>query len=311
MKLGGVKNVSSALFVTGFGASMDIMRVEDSLEKSQQLLSLNYVTNHFVELMEMELIQGRDFDINNPADADQYVLINETAARKLGWEEYPLGKMISPSDRPDRPFKVLGVIKDFHYAPPHQEIGPMVYFLKKEGQPEIFIRLDEVGQPQALEKIEKTWKVMFPSLPFTYNYLDQVMDEIYIDEEKLLRLMGLFTLFSIFIALLGLFSLSSYITEQYTRVIGIKKVFGASSFMIVSQLSGQHLILIFIACMISIPVCWYIMDLWLSQYAYHTPIKASWFILSTLLMIFMAEATVVYQSIKAANRNPVDSLRYE
>lgn len=311
MKIGGVENVASSYFVTGFGASMDIMLVEDETRQSQQLLHLNYITQHYVDLMGMEVIQGRNFDINKPSDAERYVLINETAVSKLGWKEDPIGKKITPSDRPDQPYRVIGVLRDFHFAPLHQEIAPMVYFLKKEGQPVLSIKIAETGQARTLKKIEASWKHILPHLPFTYNYLEDALESIYTSEENLLRLMGLFTVFSIFIALLGLFSLSSYLTEQYTRVIGIKKVFGASSLSIVFQLSRQHFTLILLACIISVPLCWYLMDMWLNQFAYRTPIKAQWFILSTGLMLLLAELTVIFQSIKAANRNPVDSLRYE
>lgn len=311
IKISGVENVSSALFITGLGSSMDIMRVEDEGNQSQQLLHLNYITDHFVDLMEMEIVAGRNFDADNPADADCYVLINQTAAIRLGWEDEPLGRKISPSDNKGEPFQVIGVIKDFHYAPLHEEIAPMVYFLKNEAQPEIFIRLGLEAHKASLNKIEMTWKNMYPHLPFTYNYFDQIISKNYRSEEKLLRLVGIFALFSIFIALLGLFSLSSYLTEQYTHVIGIRKVFGASTFAIVMQLSRQYLILLLIACIITIPTSWYLMNSWLSQFAYHISTKPQWFIMSALAVIILAELTVIYQSIKAAQRNPADSLRYE
>ena len=311
LKISGVNGVSSAMFITGIDGNMDIMKVEDSGQVSQQLIGLNFITDHFVNLMGMDIIKGRDFNIVNQTDAGKHVLINETAANKLGWADDPLGKELSPSDNEGDPYKVIGVIKDFHFAPLHQAIGPMVYFLRKTGQKEIFVKISSTAQPVTIKKIEKAWKRIHPELPFTYNFLSQEMKTVYSGEQKLLQLMGMFALISIFIALLGLFSLSSYLTEQYTRVIGIKKVFGASPLSIVIQLSRQYLSLIMIACAISVPLCWYLMSLWLENFAYRVDIRISWFIISIVGLLLVAECTVIIQSMHAANRNPVDTLRYE
>ncbi|MEN8225237.1 MAG: ABC transporter permease [Bacteroidota bacterium] len=311
MQLPGILNVSSSLFITGLGSAMDIMLVEDTGQYSRALIGLNYITHHFIEMMEMKIVRGRDFNPKNLTDASKHVLINETAARKLNWSTFPIGKEITVTTRPDEPYKVIGVIEDFHYAPLYEEIGPMVYFLKDKAQQEVHIRIDQINKSTTLKMIEHIWKTMYPEIPFTYIFLDQELESAYLHEDKLLKLMSLFTIFSIFIALLGLFGLSSYITEQYTREIGIRKVFGASPFSIIHQLSRQYLTLIVLACTISMPVCWYLMELWLENFAYRTDILPWWFVATAAVVIIIAEATVIVQSLKAANKNPADTLRYE
>jgi len=311
MQIPGIEKISSSYFVTGLETAMDIMLVEDGGQRSRELIGLNYITHHFVDMMEMEIVKGRDFNPKNKTDYKDHILINETAARKLGWEFDPLGKEIAESAKPNNPFKVIGVIKDFHYAPLHQKIGPMVYFLKENAQTEINIRISEINKKKTIKMLEHTWKTLHPEVPFTYIFLDQELGAAYKQEDKLLKLMGMFTLFSIFIAFLGLFGLSSFMTEQYTREISIRKVFGSSPLSIIYQLTRQYLLLIILACIIAMPVCWYLMTIWLDNFAYRTEIHIWWFIITALAVILVAEATVIFQSMKAANRNPADTLRYE
>ncbi|HSG68207.1 MAG TPA: FtsX-like permease family protein, partial [Bacteroidales bacterium] len=311
LHIAGVRQVSSAMFVTGLDGAMDIMLVEDKGQRSQQLISLNYVTDHFVDLMGMRILAGRDFIPNNKTDFRSHVLINETAVRKLGWEDNPLGREIAESAASDKPYKVVGVIRDFHYAPLNEEIGPMVFFLRDKGQSQIHIKLEGRNISKTIRQIEMLWKEVYPENPFTYSFLDAGLRNTYMHEDKLLKLMGVFTMFSILIALLGLFGLSSYITEKYTREIGIRKVFGASPFTIVIHLSKQYIYLIILACIISMPICWYIMENWLTGFAYRTEINPWWFALTGTTVIIVALCTVIFQSLRAASRNPVEALRYE
>lgn len=311
MQISTVEAVSSSYFVTGLASAMDILYVQDSGQQSKELMSVNFINHGFIDLMGIDILQGRDFDPANVSDGDKYILVNEAAIAKLGWGLNPLGQEIAESAAPDKPYKVIGVMKDFHFLPLHQEIGPMVYFLRRSAQPEIHIRLNEKNQAKTIKLIEHNWKTLFPDLPFTYIFLDQELKAEYLHEDKLFKLMGMFTLFSILIALLGLFGLSSYLTEQYTREIGIKKVFGAEPLTIIYNLSRQYLFLIILACTVAMPVCWYLMSLWLENFAYRTDIYFSWFLLTGLAVLIIAELTVIFQSMKAANRNPAETLRYE
>jgi len=311
LQITGVEKVSSAYFVTGLTSAMDILYVQDTGQQTKELMSVNFTTHDFIDLMGIEIIQGRDFDPGNESDADKYIIINEAAADKLGWRQDPLGKEIAESANPEKPYKVIGVMKDFHYMPLHQQIGPMVYFLKEDAQSEIHVRLNGKNMAKTIKMIEHNWKLLHPDLPFTYIFLDQELESEYLHEDKLLKLMGMFTLFSIFIALLGLFGLSSFLTEQYTREIGIRKVFGANPLTIVYNLTRQYLILIILACVVAMPLCWYLMSLWLENFAYRTNIFISWFLFTGLAVIVVAEVTVIFQSMKAASRNPSETLRYE
>ncbi len=311
LSIPGVEKMSSAMFMIGMGGGMDILMVEDSGGMVKELIGMNYINHHFVDVMGLKITHGRDFDEKNRNDAEKFVLINETAAQKFGWMDDPLHRKIAESANYEHKYEVIGVIRDFHYTPLHQEIGPMIFFLKEEPQPEIHLRLSGQHTGKTIKMIEHAWAEIHPDIPFSYVFLDQELEHIYLKEDKLTKLMGLFTLFSIFIALLGLFSLSSYLTEQYTREISIRKVFGASSWSVVYHLSKQYLFLVIIACILSMPVGWYLMQLWLENFAYRIKIQPWWFILTGLAVVLIAECTVIYQSLKAANRNPSETLRHE
>jgi putative ABC transport system permease protein len=307
----GVIEVSNSMFPTGLGAAMDIMKVEDSAGFSQELIGLNFVYHHYIKLMGMQVILGRDFDESSRTDAEQAVLINETAAKKLGWQEDPIGKRLSLSADYDHFYRVTGVIRDFHYAPLHEEIGPMVYFLMEEPQQSMAIRISGYERKNTIDEIQKAWEGLFPDIPVSYVFLDHELNASYLKEDKLGKLMGTFTLISILIGLLGLFSLSSYLTEQYTREIAIRKVFGAGIFSIIYRLSRQYLMFVLTGSIIAMPFCWIFMQSWLDNFAYRIELQAWWFLLIMIVVALVAEMTVIYQSVITAVRNPSDSLRHE
>jgi putative ABC transport system permease protein len=173
------------------------------------------------------------------------------------------------------------------------------------------IRISGHDRKKTMNHVRKTWESLHPDIPISYVFLEQELKGSYHSEDKLMKLMSTFTMISIFIALLGLFSLSSYLTEQFTREIAIRKVFGAGTFSIIYRLSKQYLFLVLVGSIVALPVSWMFMENWLENFAYRIELQAWWFLLIMLLVILTAEATVMYQSHKAAIRNPSESMRHE
>jgi putative ABC transport system permease protein len=269
------------------------------------------VADHdFVKTFEMELAKGRDFSREFPSDSSAY-LINEEAAKELGWDE-PLGKMLSmPAvHRPNSP--VIGVLKDFHFRSLREKIGAVVLFIPPAPWLTVCtIRLSTTNVEEGLKSIEKTWSAFDPAHPFTFSFFDNSVGNLYAAERTLGRLVGFFTFIGIFIACLGLFSLAAFVTEQRTKELGIRKVLGASIPSIALLLSKNLLVLVLTGFVIAAPASYFIMEKWLGGFAYRTDISPLIFVVSGLGTMLLAWVTVSYKVIKAGLANPVQSLRSE
>jgi len=175
----------------------------------------------------------------------------------------------------------------------------------------IFIRIAPENYAAAIKFLQNTWNRIAPQHPFDYHFLDEDFDKLYWDEQRLGKIFGYFTLLAVFIACLGLYGLATYVAEQKTKEIGIRKVLGSSVFGIVSLLSKEFAKWVLAANIIAWPVAYFIMHLWLQNFAYRTNIKIWAFFLSAFLTLIIALLTISYRSLKAALANPVHSLHYE
>jgi putative ABC transport system permease protein len=207
--------------------------------------------------------------------------------------------------------KVIGVVKDFYFQSLHQEIGPMFIFLTEKANDFLNIRIAPEDPQAAIGMIRQGWELMNPNVPFIYYTLEEHLADQYVKEEKLRQFIGYFALLSVFISLLGLFGLSSFMIDRKTKNVGIRKVLGASAASLVYLLVREFLWLILIAWIVAVPVGWLLMDIWLQHFAYRIRIGWVWFALSGLIVLIMAMATVIFQTYKAANSNPVDVVKYE
>jgi putative ABC transport system permease protein len=264
----------------------------------------------FLKTYEIELLEGRDFSRDFGSDKKGAFLINQTAAAKLGWKEQTVGKKIGYSREVMRP--IVGIVKDFHYRSLKQIIGPLAIYLRPRHETYLSIKMKTDDISGTLSYIEKIWNVFEKERSFEYFFVDENFDSLYHSEERLSQIITLFSFIAIFVACLGLFGLASYTAEQRTKEIGIRKVLGASTGLIVVQLSGNFLRWIFIANMIAWPLTYFVMkNYWLSNFPFRIPITLLTFIAAGLIAVVVALLTVSYQSVKAALANPVDSLRYE
>ena len=303
--------------ILGVSASLDLpttIRRTSTIEWEEQgerrKLGLNYtfVDYDFFNVYDIEVTKGRKFSEDFSTDKEQAVVINEAAARNLGWEE-PIGRRFQTQGRE---WTVIGVIKDFHFQSLYWEIAPLVFlFHEGRGIDYFSIKVSPSNIPGTLGFIEEKWIKFSPEFPFQYAFLNERVDKIYKAEQKLGQSFNTFTLVALFIACLGLIGLASFISEQKRKEIGIRKVLGADFQSIIVLLARDFVKCIAVAAVIAWPIGYFVMERWLQNFVYRTGIGIEIFILSGLLTFVIALTTVSYQSIKDALANPVDSLRYE
>jgi putative ABC transport system permease protein len=267
-----------------------------------------YVDEDFIETLEINLASGRNFSREFVTDSSA-ILLNETAAKKFGWEN-PLGQqLITPGDSLWRG-RVIGVVKDFHFESLHKPIQQLVIRHQPFYQ-YVSVRLRSENIAAAVQFVESTWRTFVPQQPFEFSFLDQDFDALYRAEARTGKIFGIFAALAIFIACLGQFGLAAFTIQKRTKEIGIRKVLGASVASIIGLLSKEFVKLVVIAMLIAAPMAYFIMNRWLQDFAYHINIGAETFILAGGAALAIALLTVSLQSIKAALANPVESLRYE
>ena len=265
----------------------------------------------FLETYQMELVEGKNFTGNTLADSST-VIINEAAAKILGWDE-PLGKRLRV---PEREFEaeVVGVVKDFHFRSLHEKIGPMVlgYWNNPVRVIDYFTaRISGRDIPGTLAYLEDVHNRVDKVTPFEYNFLDERLQNYYQSDMRIGRLVGISTIVAILIACLGLFGLAAFTAEQRTKEIGIRKVLGATVAGIFLLLSKDFMRLALIAVIIAIPIAYFALTEWLQNFAYHIAVGATAILISAALAMIILLLTISYQAIKSALVNPVKSLRYE
>ncbi|MES2732736.1 MAG: FtsX-like permease family protein [Bacteroidota bacterium] len=263
----------------------------------------------------LEVIAGRNFDIANPADSNAF-LINETGIKTLGLNrEKVLGLTLQTGNEYEGrkvTGKIIGVVKDFNYRSVHQAIEPLLINARPHVIDQIvYVKLPADKIQEKIATLEHKWKEVLPGMGFDHWFVSQEFGRMY---EAEMRMAGLFKSFSglaIFIACLGLFGLSSYLSERRTKEIGIRKVMGASVPQILQLLFSTFLKLLIIACLVAVPLSWFATNRWLENFTYRVEVEGIIFLISILLVLLLTVLTVSYETIRAARANPVDSLRYE
>lgn len=271
------------------------------------------VDESFVPTLKMKVIEGRNF---SKAFADSSsVLLNETAAKSMGWKN-PIGKHITYHGGNDTKFTVVGILKDFNTESLHEVVAPFALFYTTSktyttNTSYVTVRVKPGDYAKTIAAITAVWKKFKPDSPFEYSFMDEDFDELYKADQTMGKVFGTFACISIAVACLGLLGLAMYTAERRTKEIGIRKVLGASVENIVTMLSKDLLKLVIVASVIAFPVAWYAMSTWLQNFAYPTDMNWWIFGMAALITMIIALATVSFQSIKAAIRNPVNSLRSE
>ena len=282
-------------------------------EKEESFATLA-VTHEHGKTVGWQFIAGRDFLRANASDSDA-VVINESAAKYIGLQN-PIGETISWKWRDDqpKPYKILGVIRDMVMESPYEPVEPTLFFVKalNGGVNWFNIRIHPaVPVSLALPKIEAVLKKLIPSAPFDYKFVDQDYALKFAAEERISKLAGFFAVLAVFISCLGLFGLASFVAEQRTKEIGVRKVLGASVYHLWILLSREFVLLVMISLLLATPIAYYFMFNWLQDYQYRAAL--SWWIFGIAggAAMLITLLTVSFQAIKAAISNPVRSLRAE
>jgi putative ABC transport system permease protein len=287
------------------------LRADDNVSQIQKTLRYD-VDYAYIPSMGMEMASGRNFSKDYPTDS-MALIINETAAKAFGWGNNAVGhNLLDPDNHGNKrkSYRVIGVVKDFHFKSLHELISPLVMKMGNNGGT-LIVKTTTRDLPGLLSSMDKRWTALTPDAPFSYSFLDDRFKRTYHSEQTTGLILGIFAGLTIFVACLGLFGLATFTAEQRTKEIGIRKILGATVTGILSLLSRDFLKLVFIAFIIAAPVAWYAMNKWLLDFAYHDAINVWIFILAASAASFITIATISFQAIKAALANPVKSLRSE
>lgn len=275
---------------------------------SHPLFNTVSVNHDFAKTIGMQIVQGRDFSRTFATDSTG-LIINEAAAKVMGFQD-PIGKTVKRGDYAS--LQIIGVAKNMVTGSPYETTRPSLYFIDKNWYSLYTVRLKSgLSTSKAIEKVGQVFKKFNPGSPFAYSFADQEYNKKFATEERIGKLAGFFATLAIMISCLGIFGLSSFIAEQRTKEIGVRKVLGASVSNLWRLLSKEFIVLVLISCLIAIPISFYYLHDWLKSFQYRTGI--SWWIGvaagSGALLITLL--TVSFQTIKAASKNPVKSLRME
>ncbi|HOY19254.1 MAG TPA: ABC transporter permease [Haliscomenobacter sp.] len=276
---------------------------------NMQIWNIDY---DYIPTLGMEMAKGRNFASNFGGDSTG-IILNETAANMLGYPD-PIGQKLYTSDGNSSvqniAYTIVGVVKNFHYESMRENVGPLAMRLGFNRWETAF-RVNMSEAPNLIAQIESKWKELAPAMPFRYQFLDEAFDEMYRAEQRIGKVALCFAFLTILIACLGLFGLVTYMTEQRTKEIGIRKVLGASVAGITTLLAKDFLRLVLLAILIASPLAWYVMKQWLANFAFRINIEWWMFVGAGVLAVLIAFLTIGWQSMRAALANPIKSLRSE
>ena len=267
----------------------------------------NAVTAHYGKTIGWELVEGRDFSDEFVSDSSAFIL-NEAAVKFIGLKN-PVGKVIHWNDEP---YTIIGVVKDLLVQSPYQPVRAAFWHLSGGKENVFLLKINPKSNVKdALRKIEEVFKRVNPAFPFEATFVDEEYARKFGDEKRIGELATFFAILAVFISCLGLFGLASFVAEQRTKEIGIRKVMGASVANLWRMLSQDFVVLVIISSLLSVPLAYYFISDWLKQFEYRTEVSWWVFMISVFGAVIVTLLTVSYQAIKASLMNPVKSLRTE
>ncbi|AYB33536.1 ABC transporter permease [Chryseolinea soli] len=307
--------LSANAHVLGVSASRDLFDGQQGITEVEEIgrsedprmISMFRMYPNFVETMGIEMALGRTF--TEPLRDSSSFILNEAAVEMLGWDKKEvIGKKIRSYSQTG---EVIGVVKDFHFTSLHATIAPLIMLVPKSKIEYLYVRVAPGDLAKTLPSLEADWKAVAPHLPFEFIMLDEHVGQMYRQDERLSQLILVFCGLSVFLAFLGLYGVISLMAEARTKEIGIRKVLGASVSAITAMLSGEFMLLVFIAVLIALPTSYYFLEQWLNNFAYRINMPIDILMLSVLLSAVLAGLAVSFRSIKAALANPIDSIKSE
>lgn len=276
------------------------------------------IDHDYFQIIEAEFVSGRDFSDEFPSDYTEAYIINEAAASFLDLEN-PVGEKLSGaaftgSSWSTKEARIVGVVKDFHFASLHDKIRPVVFSLSSEityPLSGVFVKLAPEDILQTLEVVENTWNEINPGQPPRYTFVDESIQAHYEQEARFFNVFSVFAILSIFIGCIGLFGLTAFIMKRRTKEIGIRKVLGASQLNLLAVLSEDFVRMVIVACVLGVPVTLWFMIQWLENFEYRIDIGWWVFALTAVGATVAAFLSIFYHSLKVSKANPIESIRYE
>ena len=281
--------------------TMMIPHFEDQSQKVKvEGMAVDY---HFAEAMGLKIIAGRSFSEEFGSDLTGAVILNETAVKDLGVED-PVGKQVAGKT-------IIGIVQDFNLHSIHSDIPPIKIEMTDKYVHQVAINYIPGSLDNLLPLLESKWKEMAPDRPFRYRTIEDLIESIYSSEKNLSVIISISAILSLLIAAFGLFGLTLFVTQTRTKEIGIKKVFGSGEKRIITSFLKENFILVIIASILSIPVTFYFLNSWLSNFSYRVSINFWFFVIAFALATVVVLLTVLFHSYKASRINPVEAMQYE
>lgn len=308
LQMSAIKSVSSTSSVPGTNHGALTMNVSQSGGSEIKVINTYFTDEKFIETLNIELVNGRFFSKEFSTDPQQAFVINEAAAKFLGWDNPIDKKIVSPLGQDG---KVVGVVKDFNYKSLHSSIEPLVLMNTPQSQGFLLIRIAGPAILESVKQVSEFWKEFDNAHPYEYFFLDEKFQDQYVKEQRLVKIFIYFSTLAILISCLGLIGLAIFTNELKTKEIAIRKTLGASRLQVLRLLSIDFLILILLANVISWPVSYYLISNWLSQFAYQAPLNALPFLLGMIIAFAISLLTISYFANKAAKGDIISALKHD
>ncbi len=296
---------------TGTSGSQSKIYTADT-SQAVLMARLGYVDENYFEMMEIPVVEGRYFSKDFSTDQDEAIILNETAVRELGWDN-PIGKEFNPrsDDSTAANLKVVGVVRDYNYYSLLSPIEPAAYFYYPNRFYMMVIKMNPAKMKSVITSLENKWSGLFPKVPFDGYFMDEMFERQYKNQINSMKVFGMFAIICIVISCLGLYGLVAYMVTQRTKEIAIRKALGSSANKIIKLINTDFVKLILISSIIAVPIAFYYMTKWLSNFVYRIDLSWYYFAIAIVAALVIAVLTNIFHTVKAALKNPADSLRYE
>ena len=307
----GIENVGAASNIPGRTFGRMGLFPEGAANDDIWIWSTFSIDPDLIAALDMEIVEGRNFRSGNDNSDEFSVIINETAVKQLGWDN-PIGMKIFGDPSDSLGAEVIGVVKDFHFITMHQNIEP-VLINPLSGNPARYIaaKMEKGRIDEALDYAEAKWQEFFPDYPFSFIFLDDEFNSLYSRDLNTGIIVKIFSLLTIFVACLGLLGLSSHSINQRRKEIGIRKVLGATTGEMTRLLLLNFVQWVALANIFAIPLGWYVARQWLKNFAYRIEPGILTFVISGAIALLIAMTAIIFQTVRTANANPADALKYE
>ncbi|MFC1492694.1 ABC transporter permease [candidate division KSB1 bacterium] len=312
-RLSGVKSVTgfSLLPLTGgYNFRSDWEGKNPVMSNEEKVLKGIGVDHNFLNTFGMEIITGRGFSVNDNSESVRYYILNEAAVQYTGFNE-PVGKKFKLDYDSYEMGEIVGVVKDFHFTSLHNSIEPFIFVLNPRSLYHSAIKIDNSSIQETILDIQNTWHRVYPGQPMEGFFYSDELRKMYKSDLALGDAFIYISILVIFLAGIGLFGLTSYVVENKTKEIGIRKILGARVYIIISGISKNFIAVILLSNIIAFPAAYFVMNKWLVSFAYRIDIRLMTFLTAGIFILTVSFLTIISRSLKAANANPVDTLRYE